>query len=61
MAFALISMDNEKAFDVLCVEHNFIKKVLIKFNFPPTIIKWFDILYDNIESKILINGTFTEK
>ena len=57
MPLALISMDNEKAFDR--VEHNFIKKVIIKFNFPPT-SEWFNILYDNTESKHLINGTFTE-
>ena len=35
------------------------KIVLQKYNFPPNFIKWFEILYTDIESKILVNGTFT--
>ena len=36
------------------------KIVLKKFNFPENFIKWFNILYTDIESKILVNGTFTD-
>ena len=55
--YAIISLDQEKAFDR--IEHNFLKIVLKKFNFPDNFIKWFSILYTDIESKILVNGTFT--
>ena len=36
------------------------KIVLKKFNFPENFIKWLNILYTDIESKILVNGTFTD-
>ena len=55
--YAIISLDQEKAFDR--IEHNFLKIVLQKYDFPPNFIKWFEILYTDIESKILVNGTFT--
>ena len=55
--YAIISLDQEKAIDRL--EHNFLKIVLKKFYFPDNFIKWFSILYTDIESKILVNGTFT--
>ena len=55
--YAIIALDQEKAFDR--IEHNFLKIVFKKFDFPPNFIKWFEMLYTNIESKILINGTFT--
>ena len=35
------------------------KIVLRKYDFSPNFIKWFEILYTEIESKILVNGTFT--
>ena len=35
------------------------KIVLQKYDFSPNFIKWFEILYTEIESKILVNGTFT--
>ena len=56
---ALISFDQEKAFDR--VEHNFIIKALEKYDFPENFIKWIKILYSNIKSKIIINGKFTEE
>ena len=55
--YAIISLDQEKAFDR--IEHNILKIVLQKYDFPPNFIKWFEILYTDIESKILVNGTFT--
>ena len=41
--YAIISLDQEKAFDR--IEHNFLKRVLQKYDFPPNFIKWFEILY----------------
>ena len=55
--YAIIALDQEKAFDR--IEHNFLKIIFKKFDFPPNFIKWFEMLYTNIEAKILINGTFT--
>ena len=55
--YAIISLDQEKAFDR--IEHNFLKIVLKKFNFPSNFINWFNIIYTYIESKVLVNGTFT--
>ena len=54
---AIILLDQEKAFD--CIEHNFLKIVLQKYDFPPHFIKWFEFLCTDIESKILLNDTFT--
>ena len=55
---AFLAMDNEKAFDR--IEHNFIKAVLKKYNFSKNFIKWFNIIYSDITSKIMVNGTFTK-
>ena len=54
---ALISFDNEKAFDR--IEHNFIREVLEKYGFHKNFIKWFNILYSGIRSKVMVNGAFT--
>ena len=44
----LLFLDFEKAFDT--VEWVFIKKTFQQFNFGPSMIKWIDICYNNIES-----------
>ena len=54
----IISLDQEKAFDR--VEHNYLFKVLEKFNFPDNFLNFIKIIYNDIKSKIQINGTFTE-
>ena len=54
---ALVSLDNEKAFDR--VERNFIYKTLLKYNFPTHVVRWFEIIYTDIHSKIMVNGAFT--
>ena len=54
---ALISLDAKKAFD--SVDHRFIRKTLIAFglsNFVPI----FDVLYKDLQSDIIFNGTFME-
>ena len=40
---AFISLGQEKAFDKIV--HNFLLKVLEKYNFGPKLIKWINILY----------------
>ena len=55
--YAITSLDQEKAFDR--IEHNFLKIVLKKCNFPSNFFHWFNIIYTDIESKVLVNGTFT--
>ena len=54
----LIAFDQEKAFDR--IEHDFIIEVLRTMNFPSSFIRWIEILYNNIESKIQVNGRLTD-
>ena len=56
---AFISLNNEKAFDRL--EHNYMFKVLEKFNFPNRYIRWIKFIYNDINSKVMVNGKLTEK
>ena len=55
---AFIFIDQEKAFDR--ISHNFMIKTLIAFGFPENFIKWVKILYNNITSRVKINGFLTE-
>ena len=50
----IFSIDYEKAFDKL--EWKFITVALQFFNFPPSIIKWINVLYTNITSCVTNNG-----
>lgn len=59
MGGALISFDQEKAFDR--IEHNYLLSILEAYNFPNNIIKWIKILYTNINSSVLINGKISKK
>ncbi len=54
----LVSLDAKKAFD--SVDHVFIKAVLTRFNFPPGFIKIFELLYNKIFSRVIINGYLTD-
>ena len=54
-----ISLDNEKAFDRL--EHNYMFKVLEKFKFPNRYIRWIKVIYNDINSKVMVTGKLTEK
>ena len=51
----LLFVDFEKAFDTL--EWPFILKALEEFNFGQNFIKWFSVLYNNVQSSV-INGGF---
>ncbi len=54
----LVSLDAKKAFD--SVDHGFIKAVLRKFNFPESFLNLFTVLYNEIHSRVTVNGYFTE-
>ena len=54
----LISLDAKKAFD--SVSHNYIKETLEAYGFGPNFLKTFEVLYNDITSRILINGFFSE-
>ena len=57
---ALVTLDQAKAFDR--VSHTFLFKTLLisAFLFGPQFIKWIQILYNGIQSKVLVNGFFTD-
>jgi len=55
---ALLGYDFEKAFDR--VDHEWIMKVLTEMGFGPMFRKWIKVLYNNIQSKIDINGLLTD-
>lgn len=50
----LASLDARKAFD--SVDHNFIDAVLTKFGLDQKFIRIFRLLYNRIESRVLVNG-----
>ena len=51
---AIISLDQEKAFDR--VNHNFLQRVLEKFNFGPDFRRWVRVIYTDISSLVINNG-----
>jgi hypothetical protein len=55
---ALISLDQEKAFDH--VEWSFLQHVLVKMNFGPSFRSWVQLLYSGIFSCVLVNGFTSE-
>ena len=51
---ALISLDQEKAFDR--VDWSFLRSVLISMGFGPSFVKWVDLFYCNSRSSVNVNG-----
>ena len=51
---AILFLDFQKAFNT--VNHDFLKNVLIKYNFGNSFIKWVDIMYQNAEACVTNNG-----
>lgn len=51
-------IDFEKAFD--SVSHDFILNILEKFNFGPSIQKWFQTFYSGAKASVLVNGFLSE-
>ena len=54
---AILKIDLQKAFDN--VQHNFMFKMLKKFQVPDPLIQWIKILYQNPTSTISVNGALT--
>ena len=54
----LIAVDFEKAFD--CLDWTFLQSCLIRFGFPDFILNWVTILYADIQSCVINNGTLSE-
>ena len=50
---AIITLDQEKAFDR--INHNFLQRVLEKFNFEPDFCCWVQVIYTDI-SPLVMNG-----
>ena len=55
---AVISLDQEKAFDR--VEWSFLERVLETMNFGPSFRQWVALFYTRIFSSVLVNGTLSE-
>ncbi|KAJ8043332.1 hypothetical protein HOLleu_10367 [Holothuria leucospilota] len=51
---ALVSLDQEKAFDM--VDHGFLFKILQKFSLNPVFVKWTSLLYNSVYSRVIVNG-----
>ncbi len=54
MGAAILSLDQEKAFDR--VDWSFMLKVLERTNFGPSFRSWVQLLYTSIFSRVLVNG-----
>ena len=51
-------MDQEKCFDR--VEHSFMLKVMEKMGYGKNFVKWVSIFYNEVFSRVLINGTMSD-
>ena len=54
LSAAMISLDQEKAFDR--VNHGFLQRVLTRSNFGPHFRRWVDVVYHYITSNVINNG-----
>lgn len=54
----LVTLDQEKAFDR--VDHVFLMRTLAKFGFGPTFCQWVSLLYNNVFSRIIVNGNLSD-
>ena len=55
---AILSLDQEKAFDR--VEWKFLEKVLVKMGFGPSFRNWISLLYSSVNSAVIVNGHLTK-
>ena len=54
LSVALLSLDQEKAFDR--VDWGFLLRTLERFNFGPGFCSWIKLFYTDVESAVVING-----
>jgi len=57
LSCALVSFDQSKAFDR--VAHDYLFKISEAFGFGPSLLAWVRLLYNNIGSRIIVNGHLT--
>ena len=50
----LVTLDQEKVFDH--VDHSFLMRTLLKFGLCPSFCKWVSLFYNNVFSRIIVNG-----
>ena len=55
---AIVSYDQTKAFDR--VSHEFLFRVLKAFGFNDSFIKWIQVLYNSVSSRVLVNGFLSD-
>ena len=55
---AILSLDQEKAFDH--VDCSFLYSTLSKMGFGPSFIRWVQLLYSDVQSSVLVNGYTTK-
>ncbi|CAM2112404.1 unnamed protein product [Caretta caretta] len=58
LSFALLSLDQEKAFDR--VDHGYLLSTLQAFGFGPQFVSFLRVLYASAECLVRLNGTLTE-
>ena len=55
----ILLIDFEKAFDM--VSHQFLYKILSFVNFGHSFMKWINVLYNNANSSVMVNGQITPR
>ena len=54
----LVSLDAKKAFD--SVDHEYVRKTMRRYGFGPNYVNYFNVLYNDVSAKIMINGHLSE-
>ena len=55
---AVLNLDWSKAFDR--VDIDFLIKVMLKLGFSQIFVNWIQLLYTDVQSKVMVNGILTE-
>ena len=54
---AILSLDQEKAFDL--VDWSVLRSVLVHMGFGPSFVGWVDLFYAGVQSAVKVNGYLT--